>query len=468
MIARLLGVAALCAAVATPQGRPLDWPSYGGDARRSGFARNDLRITRENAGKVELLFKRKVDNSSGAHALTPPVVIGLLISYKGFKELGFVSSSSGTLMALDVDLNKPFWQKKFDALNGACAGNVTAAPALTPPMIFGRRPAGGPGPRPPGMGSTTGSQIPARLGGGGFGGSRPVWVLAADGQLRQINSADGSDQYPSLKFLPAGSRATVLTMNDNVMYTASVSGCGASKDAIWAMDLRQENPVPVSFPLSGGKAAGIGGFAVGNDGTVYVQTTSGPLVALSARELSKTGEVATAAGSNATPVVFEYKGRDIVVTAGGDGKLHVVDSKGVTELSSVAAGGAVQGGLSTWEDADGGRWLAAPLADSVVAFKVEEEGGKPVLKQAWKSAALNSPLPPVITSGTMYVLSTGAKGNAKAVLYGFDAATGKQVYTSGTQITGTATQTGVTLANGRIYFTTTDATLWCFGIGIEI
>jgi outer membrane protein assembly factor BamB len=463
-ITRTCVLALVCSAVALPQGRPIDWPSFGGDARRSGFARNDLRITKENGGKLQLLFRRKVDNSKGPQALTPPVVIGLLISWKGFKELGFVSSNSGTMLALDVDLNKPFWQKSFDTLGGACAGNLTAMPSLTPPMIFGgRRPgAGAAGARP----AAPAAPLPARLGGGGFGGSRPVWMLAANGQLRQINSADGSDQYPALNFVPAGSKATVLTMNNNVVYTTTVSGCGSSKDAVWAMDLRNEEPKAVSFDLPG-KAAGTGGFALGMDGTVYVQTVNGSLLALGAHDLKKVGEVPTGAGAAATPVVFENKGNYLVVTAGGDGKLHVIDTKTVTELSSTPLAG-VTGGLSTWEDADGGRWVGAPTATSLVAFKVEDEGGKPVLKQAWKSRELNSPLPPVVTSGIVYVLSTGAKGNAKATLYGFDAATGKEVYSSGSQIAGTGTQTGLTLANGRIYFTTTDATLWCFGIGIEI
>ncbi len=497
-------LALFCASEALPQGRPVDWPAYGGDARRSGWERSDLRITKENAGKIELLFKRKLDGATGAKGSTPPSVIGLLISHKGFNELGFVQSANGTLLSLDVDLNKPFWQKKFDAPGGGCAGTPNATPALTPPAVFGRRP-GGPAAVAPGP-------LPARLGGGGFGGSRPIWMLAADGQLRQINSADGSDQYPGLKFVPANSRATVLTMNDNVMYTATISGCGSSQDAIHAMDLRVESPVPVSFALNGAKPAGIAGFAVGNDGTVYVQTQpgesdpdakkfGGTLLALSGKDLKLAGHFATGAGKagsdlNAvTPVVFDYKGRDLVVTAGADGRLHLLDPKKLgedhkTPLSKTAPvtvpGGGVWGGLSTWEDADGGRYVAAPVwgalssdikpsmmngasaTGSVVAFRVEEQGGVPVLTPAWVSRDLNSPVPVVVTQGVVFALSTGSKGNGRATLYALDAATGKELYSTGTQVTGSATLTGMSLANGRVFFTTADGTLWAFGIGFEI
>src|ERR1700722_14926976 len=90
--------------VAAPQGRPLDWPSYGGDSRRTGWERSDTRITRENVKDFQLVLKRNLAGSQGgSYSLTPPIVIGLLISYRGFKELGLVSNSAGDLWALDVD-----------------------------------------------------------------------------------------------------------------------------------------------------------------------------------------------------------------------------------------------------------------------------------------------------------------------------------------------------------------------------
>ena len=115
---------------------------------------------------------------------------------------------------------------------------------------------------------------------------------------------------------------------------------------------------------------------------------------------------------------------------------------------------------------------------AIVAFKVEERAGKPMLTPGWVSRNMRSPLPPVITSGAVFALSGGAytrqagglRANplSRATLYAFDAATGKELYSSGTQVTAPATLTGVTIANGRVFFTTVDATLWAFGIYLEI
>jgi outer membrane protein assembly factor BamB len=476
------------AAVATPQGRPVDWPSYGGDARRTGWERSDVRITKDNVKDFQLVLKRKLDNG----VLTPPVVIGLLISYRGFKELGFVASSSGNVWAIDLDLNKVFWQKRFEArasAAGPCAASVST-PALTPPTIFGRRPgmakpavaeSKSPGLPPTPAGRTTERAVSPRVGGGGFGAPRPVYVMAGDGMLHQVNTSDGSDQFPPLKFLPANAKASSLTMHDNVMYTTTSSGCGGAPNAVWALDLRDEEPKPASHVLKGGEAGGLGGFALGNDGTVYVP--AGPeLHALSPGDLQPRASFAVS-GGNSTPVVFEYKGRDVIVSAGKDGRLYVLDSRAVgTPLSQTIPVGSVWGGLSSWEDADGTRWVAAPVwgavspelkapitngtapNGSIVAFRLDEQNGAPVLVPAWVSRDLNSPVPPVITSGVVFALST--KG--RAVLYGFDGATGKEMYSSGNQISAPAALTGLTVANGRVFFTTTDGTLYGFGIYLEI
>jgi hypothetical protein len=141
------------AAIATPQGRPVDWPSFGGDARRTGWEKSDVRITKDNVKDFRLVLKRKLENpQGGVRALTPPVVIGLLISYKGFKELGFIAGSSGNVWSLDLDLNKVFWQQHFAPgtdKSALCGGSVTAMPALVPPAVFGgRRPAAPPAARP--------------------------------------------------------------------------------------------------------------------------------------------------------------------------------------------------------------------------------------------------------------------------------------------------------------------------------
>jgi outer membrane protein assembly factor BamB len=96
---------------------------------------------------------------------------------------------------------------------------------------------------------------------------------------------------------------------------------------------------------------------------------------------------------------------------------------------------------------------------------VEEENGKPALTPSWVSRDMRSPVPPVITSGAVFALATGAP---TATLYGLDAQTGEELYSSGKQITAPGELTGLSVSNGRVYFTTTDGTLYAFGVHLEI
>jgi hypothetical protein len=355
-----------------------------------------------------------------------------------------------------------FWSKQLEAPNTAksnCPAQAVAIPALTPPAAFGaarNRPAGA---RP--------ATAPV-----GFGAPRPVYVISTDGKLHRMNSSDGSAQLPPLDFLPAGSRASAVTLADGVAYTTTTTACGGKSNAVWAIDLSGTDPKPVSYPLSSEPS----GFAIGTDGTVYVQAAK--LTALSSDLKLKVEYPFDAAA--AIPVVFSYQEHDLIVSAGKDGRLYVLDGTSVlsqTEPVSTSGHG-VWGGLSSWQDADGGRWITAPVWGPVksavhgalVAFKLGDQNGKPTLAPVWTSDDMVAPQVPVITSGAVFALSSGdksVKGSNHAVLYALDAATGKQIYSTEKQVTAPANLTGMSLANGRVFFTTADNTLYGFGIALE-
>jgi len=79
---------------------------------------------------------------------------------------------------------------------------------------------------------------------------------------------------------------------------------------------------------------------------------------------------------------------------------------------------------------------------------------------------MNSPLPPVIASGVVFALSAG-KGATRATLYALDAATGKELYSSRNLVAAPASLAGMTVANGRVYFSTLDSTMYAFGMFME-
>src|SRR5262252_2880304 len=89
-------MALACAGAAHAQlGRTQDWNTFAADIGRTGHERTDPFINKDSVAKdFALLYKTKLEEvAKGQRALTPPVIISILISYRGFKELAF---SGGT------------------------------------------------------------------------------------------------------------------------------------------------------------------------------------------------------------------------------------------------------------------------------------------------------------------------------------------------------------------------------------
>ena len=492
----LIALTLASAGIAQPQGRPLDWPFFGGDAQRSSWQRSDLRITKENVKDFELVLKRKLESKGGPRSLTPPVVIGNLISYKGFKELAFVAGASGQIWSVDVDTDRLFWQRQLPTKGSGCAG-WTAIPTLTPPTNFAAprprpTPAGSASPGAPPSPAATPATAgrPSILGGSGFGAARPAFAVSKDGRLHVLNTSTGEDVSEPIAFLPAKVRPGSLTIADGVLYTAETD-CNGKGGGIWSVDLNSDDKKVSSYALKGTAPAGIAGMAIGTTGTIYVSGMNGSVVALAAKSLAEIGSTPGAGqdASRATPVVFSYKEHDMVVAPGPEGRLLLLDPQQMaTPVYRSAPVGTVVGGISSWLDADGTRWIAAPIwgpvnsttkfgiangsiqNGAIAAFKVEEPNGTPVLTPAWVSRNLISPVPPVITSGIVFALSAGdsAKSGQNAVLYAFDGATGNEMYSTKDQVKEAANLNGMTIANGRVFFTTASGMLYGFGIHLEI
>jgi outer membrane protein assembly factor BamB len=519
---RVFQVAAIvlgCACAANAQlGRTTDWWTYGGDAQRTGWEKNEQRFTKEEVKSFQLLWKRKLDNrQTGLHTLLAPVILGNLIGYRGFKELAFVAGSSDNLWVIDADLDRMYWQKHFDTASpeqlknsqSSCAGKLTAMPALPAPVVFRRS-------GTPRTGASRMRDIFA---------PKPVYVLSSDGKLHRLNQQDGAEVGTPVDFVPPGSKASSLNIAESIVYTTTSQGCGDASGAVWAIDLNDSTPKANSFVLKGAQIKGLGGPALGNDGVVYVQTGDGQLdpasneyanslLALTPKDLKlKTYFSVPEAGSTkkdldmnvATPVIFSYKGRDLIVTAGKGGRLYLLDPKPAaggdhmtalyrTPPISVGDGNSVEhgiwGSLSSWEDMDGTRYvlaavwgpapsgLAVPVTHGetpngfIIAFKLQEQEGKPILAPAWISRDMSSPAPPVVAQGVVFGLSNGQfsrkfKQATHATLYGFDGVTGEEMYSTGNQVTAPGNLTGLSLANSRLYFATTDNTINVFGKYLE-
>ncbi len=536
--------------------RGSDWITHSGDNQRDGWQRDETRITRDTLKNLQLLWKAKLDvKQRSVYSLFGPLIVERTITDHGFKELAFVATTNNDLVAIDADLGRTFWRRHFDWKADApetdqssflCPGGLTAWPVLPSATARGRA---GRGPTLPAAPSPIrpnatrgGTSMPGGRGpqaGGNPFPVRPIFVLSGDGFLHQVNINTGEEMIPAMKFLPPNGKPYSLAYDNNVIYTITGQGCGGTPNSVYSLDLDDPAKTVRYWRSGSGGLWGIAGPAIGTDGTVYAETGDGQydpalnryansIVALTPKELKlKDWYTPTNAewlfkrdlDMNVTPVIFSYKGRELLVGSGKEGRLFLLDSRSLggsdhrspvfrSELVSNEeidfAGAGTWGSLASWEDSQGARWVLAPVwgpkhsafkfsitngeasVGSIAAFNVEDRGGQPALAPVWLSRNLITPAPPAVVNGVVFALSSGewvrqandhegglyqadvrVQRSAPAVLYALDGATGKELWSSGSQVTSFAHFAALSIANGRVYFTTYDNTLYCFGIPME-
>jgi hypothetical protein len=342
-----------------------------------------------------------------------------------------------------------------------------------------------------------------------FGGVDPLWIVGSDGLLRSLRVTDGGQIDPPVPFLPPNARPSSVVYVDGLVYTSTSNGCGNAPNAVWGIDLLSPEKTVAKWETGGANVAGLAGVTLGTSGIVYAATGAQPpdtrpwltaggpaptryantVVALDRITLeAKDWFTRDKADFNTTPVVFRQKGKDYLAVTGNDGRLYLLDGAAlggsdhktplfVTDAFAPADAGA---GLATWQDADGTRWVLAPGAGTIVAFKVIEKDGQPALEPGWRSRPIAAPLAPIVVNGIVFAAASGeyrgtepslsaaerAKRSTPAVLYALDAATGKELWSSGTAITSFA-RAGLSAGGGQVYLVTYDNTLYAFGIPLE-
>jgi hypothetical protein len=480
------------------------WTTAGGDAQRTASVRTDPKISIASIQKpgFQFLWKRKLDGQP----LTQPLLLPNIIAYKGFKALAFVGSASGNVYSVDYELNRMFWEQKLSppALrtgNAACSSWLPAITRVTPvtPPVPGARGGGGGG---RGRGPA-GPQIA-----NGRGGGDNLFAISGDGRAHVMNPQIGTDQIPPVTFLPANAHVIGSVLVDNVLYATTTGGCGGAANGVWGVDLASDAKTVTTFDARGAAVAGSAAPTFGTDGTIYVATGTGnspmanAVVSLEAKTLTQKDLFSAAASPfTSNPIVFQYKGKDLVVAANKDGKLYMLDSGSIGgadhktalhKTSRFSSGTTDLTGLSTWQDAGGTRWVVATLSGTVhadtkfplnngpvakgalVAFTVVDQNDGPTLQPQWVSRDLASPVTPAVVNGVVFALASGeaaganpAQRSAPAVLYALDAATGKELWTSGTTITSFARGIGPSAGDSQVYVVTYDGTLYAFGMPAE-
>jgi outer membrane protein assembly factor BamB len=526
--------------VATAQGRgPTDWMTSNGDAQRSSWIRADAKISKERLQKpgFQFLWKLKLSNKpKQLNSLTPPALLDLLIGYRGFRALAFVGGSSDKVFVIDTDLGRMEWQKQIAPnvdYSGtlSCPGGMTASvtrpttATIAPPPVDGGVPRGrGSLARSavgePGQGAVTLALVPPprRQPDAPPRPSSPpprsvffslIYALSSDGMLHSLHLSNGTDAAPAVKFLPPNANAHGLTVIDNVAYVVTEGNCSGVPNGVWALDLASKQVSSWK-----GNISGSAGPTFGPDGTIYITTGAGEespfsLVALASKTLKLKGKYSVSNTEfSSSPVVFAYKEKVLIAAATKDGIVHLLDSESLetplskTQPYSPASSQAPEftpSALSSWQAANGTRWLLAPVGTpvaseagfaaagggvtkgAIITWKLVEKDGALTLQPGWVSRDLTSPLPPTVINGVVFAVSGGeyrtsdskiaasqrARRSSPAVLYALDGMTGKELWNSGTTITSFVRAGSLSGGGGQIYVGTYDGTLYAFGFPME-
>ena len=490
-----------------------NWLSYGNDPQRTGWSPQETEINRDNAKSIGLLWKTHLENEPRElNSLTAAVAVEWVTTDKGMAEIVIVGGASDNLFALNAGNGKLLWKKTFEAETKPrqqpfwlCPNALNATPLIRKDglsaTVFAVAADGklhvlnainGEDRKPPqkfvppysknwslnlfaGVLYTTISQ--------GCNGARSG-VYALD-----LNAADQTPAFFQSANGGAGiwGRAGVAISKSGMVFAQTGDGSydaarGQLPDTVLQLNTKDLKLVDYFTPSN----------------HLY----------LTRKDLDM--------GSN-SPTVFSLNGREIVAAGGKEGVIYLLDAKHIggpdhkTPLfrspllaneDADFAGRGFWGAFATAEDEQKNRWLYAPASGvaasgakfpvtngeapngSIMAFRVEEKDGQPSLVPAWISRDMNLPEPPIVAGGLVFAISNGefarqskgadgglyssaeraAKHVGHAVLYAFDATTGKELYSSDDTMPGWTHFSGISISGGKVFVTTYDSNIYAFGV----
>lgn len=508
----LLAFALICA-----YSQAAEWTTNGGDPQRTNWQRDERALTPQNVKNLKLLWKLKLDNQPREmHSLFPPLILSGVPTANGPHEIAIEAGISDNIYAIDVKTGEVLWKKRFEYPpphegtgfepgDPLCPGGQAASPVAGPPDSLGRR-------------------IVYALAGNG----ELHYLNAADGEeVRQPVKFSFANAKAYGLNLSNGIIYTTTSQscngNPNQVWAMSVTEenpkvmtFNPRSGGLWGREGAAIDSSGVAWAPTGDGIYDPENWTFGN-GLIGVKVEGQRLQLedwfeprnwfwLRKRDLDM----------QVTPAIFNFAGRELLATGSKACRIYLMDTKAAggedhqtplaetplmcnDEVNFASAG--IWGSLATWEDTAGARWLLTPFwgpvsknfappvsygpvtNGAIVALKVESDGGSIKLSPQWMSRDMNRAEPPAVANGIVFAYGSGEnteqayrerglydysperiRNSTHAVLYALDAETGKELYSSGDQITSFVHFGGLSVANGRVYLGTYDSTLYCFGL----
>ncbi len=93
-----------------------DWPTFGHDPQRSGWATQEDSLNVNNVSGLKLLWKAQIKNEPRSlAALTAPVVADAVTTPKGIRSMVYVAGSSDNINAIDAHTGELVWSRTFES-----------------------------------------------------------------------------------------------------------------------------------------------------------------------------------------------------------------------------------------------------------------------------------------------------------------------------------------------------------------
>jgi outer membrane protein assembly factor BamB len=508
-----LGLTAPGLHVALGQTTAPEWPTGSFDQQRDAWQRNETALTVDNAKNIKLLWKLKTDNKTmGMQSFREPLIVAGVPTANGSKTLAILAGSSNQVYVVDVASGAMVWQKQLkwssdkpqEAGEGRgfiCTNALTATPVVTPVGAAQRF-----------------VYVLANDGylhtldvASGEEKQDPIQMLPAP-----YGKAYGLNLVNNIVYTVTGQSCHGVP---NELY-----GVDLASRKVFSSTPPQGGIFGTAGPAAGADGTiyfetGDGAYDVAAgklSTTVQAYTQADDKLTLKDYYTPSNHEWLTKRDldMNTTPVVFPYNGRDLLVGSGKEGRYFLMDSQSLgganhetplyrsplvsnTNVNFQTEG--TWGSFASWASPDGARWVLAPIGGppavpfpwnygqtpngGVAAFKLTDASGKMELTPAWLSRDMMTAEPPVVANGVVYVLAAGEftlqandlegglysaedriKHSIPAKLYALDALTGKELYSSGDQVSSFLHQAGIAVAGGKIIFGTFDGTIYCFGL----
>ncbi|HEX4231205.1 MAG TPA: PQQ-binding-like beta-propeller repeat protein [Bryobacteraceae bacterium] len=491
-----------------------DWLTFAHDAQRTGWAPEETHLTPENVSGMSLLWKSKLDvQSYSLFALTAPVVASDVSTRMGPRTVVYVAGISGAIFALDAETGETLWTHTFknfvDSRKNVymfqggflCPNGITATPVIdksTGTLYFIG---------PDGM------LYGVDLGDGSLRYG-PVQFVAPFSKSWSLNLVDGRI-YTTLSQgcgngISGFYSIDIRDRHHPVIQQGLLSNTNTA--GVWG---RGGPVIGANGRVYGGTADGKFDALAGDYSDSVVSASLKDLRALD-YYLPPNWDYLRKKDfdlGSASPVYFGWRNRNLVAHGAKEGVVYLLDADSLggndhqtplyvsprlgNDRAVCCEGLGIWGGLSTARDATGQTWLFVPMAGppavngpafpitngdnphgSVMAFRVvaDAKTREPALEPAWISGDFDHPDPVVIANGIVFALSNGENavqhGGEKlrlenthpAVLKALDAKTGKEIFNSGTAMTGWVHFSGIALSGGRVFAVDHDSTVYCFGL----